>query len=89
MSDKGETLVGFINFPKKKTSCCSLSSRMRSRVFLAFVSRKLTQCSRLGSTLWIEPGIREMGGREASRTIQTLPHCRNNSAARYLRIASQ
>lgn len=30
-----------------------------------------------------------MGGREASRTIQTLPHCRNNSAARYLRIASQ
>ncbi len=27
--------------------------------------------------------------RNASGTIQTLPHCRNNSAARYLRIASQ
>ena len=30
-----------------------------------------------------------MTGREASRTIQTLPHCRDNSAARYLGIASQ
>jgi hypothetical protein len=37
----------------------------------------------------LEPGIHEIGGREASGTIQTLPRCRDNSAARYLRIASQ
>jgi hypothetical protein len=37
----------------------------------------------------LESGISETGGREASRTIQTLPHGRNDSAARYLRIASR
>ncbi len=37
----------------------------------------------------LEPGVREMGGREARQKIQTLPHCCDNSAARDLRIASE